>query len=111
LPQFDAFPLGLGIHIQPARAIFDLAVKQFVQQHVAARQIIAVVGVDPVLQQRGTCHAEFPRHRSGLPHMVRLHGALGHNVAGALCLGLTDQPFQLADLVPLPSPRPCSRRA
>ena len=98
-PQRLALRLRLGVHVGAAGAVLDRAAEQPVEQHVAAVQIVAVVGVDPVLQQRGALHAEPRRHRGGLAHVIGLHGALGHQMVGALRLRLADQPLQLADLV------------
>ena len=89
----------LGVHVQAGRAILDGAAEQLVQQHVAAVQVVAVVGLDPVLQQRGALHAEARRHRRGLAHVVGLHRPLRHQVVGALRQRLAGQQLQFADLV------------
>ena len=97
--QSFALRLRRGVHVCAARAVLDRGVEQPVEQHVAAVQIVAVVGVDPVLQQRRALHAEPPRHRRGLAHVIGLDGALGHQMVGAQCLSLAYQPLQLAHLV------------
>jgi hypothetical protein len=98
--QFGTPLFRLGVHIEAARAVLDPTTEELVQQHVAATQIVAIVGFDPMLQQRGAGHADLTGDRGRLPHMVRLHGTLGDDVSGALGFCLAYQPFQLAYLVP-----------
>ena len=73
--------------------------QQPVEQHVAAVQVVGIVGRDPVLQHRRAAQPELRRRRGGLADVVRLHRALRHQRVGALRQRLAEQEFQLAVLV------------
>ena len=54
------------LHVGVRRAVLDFQPHQPVEQHVAAVEVVGVVGLDPVLQQADAAQPELRRRRGGL---------------------------------------------
>jgi hypothetical protein len=88
-----------GVHVAAGRDIAQLAAHQPVQQHIARAHIVDRIGLDPLFQDDLAGHAVDGRCGGRLAHVVRLHGALGHQGVGAGLQGRAQQEFQFAGLV------------
>ena len=87
-----------GIHRGAGRHPVQRDAEQMVQQHVARLVVLGRRIGNPFFQDGLAGPAHERGRRSGLPHVVGLHGTLGEQRVGAQTLGFADQEFELACL-------------